>query len=155
MASASSNVVCPENGRAPASISCISAPNAQTSAVGFAGAPFRISGAMYGRVPATPRVCADSGDRVSDSNETGSSMRARPKSSSFTVPAAITITFSPLRSPWTMPRACACARAAPIGTASRRTSFSGIRPWESCKLRGCPSTSSIAMNGVPSTSPAS
>ena len=53
---------------------------------------------------------------------------ARPKSSTLTTPAGVTLMFAGLRSRWTMPLSCAAARASAICRAVSRTSVDADAP---------------------------
>ena len=91
---------------------------------------------------------------LSDRASSGLAGRARPKSSSFT-PCRVRNTLDGLRSRWMTPRACrawsAASTARPIGTASERLSAPCRRRSDSAS----PSSSSMAMNSSPASSPIS
>jgi hypothetical protein len=80
--------------------------------------------------------------------------RARPKSRSLT-PCGVRKTFDGLRSRWTIPRVCRAWSAASIPSATGSVSATLIGPWWSRAASDCPSSSSIAMNSSPRSSPIS
>ncbi len=84
----------------------------------------------------------------------GSVGRASPKSSSFT-PCGVRNTLDGLRSRWTMPRACRAWRAARIPRPIGSTSDTLIAPRRSRSPSASPSSSSMAMNSSPPSSPIS
>ena len=77
---------------------------------------------------------------------------ARPKSSTFTLPSGVSLTFAGFRSRWTMPLLWASSSASAICSAISSASSTGIAPRASRSLRSSPSTSSRARNGFPSAS---
>ena len=108
----------PVNTRSPESISNSTAPNAQMSLRRSPSRPRACSGLMYAAVPtAAP---GESVGRLNESLarapplETGCTIFARPKSSSFTVPSGRRLTLDGLRSRWMMPRSCAASSAPAI-----------------------------------------
>ena len=77
---------------------------------------------------------------------------ANPKSSTFTRPSCVTITFAGLRSRCTTPPWCAATSASASGIARSSTRGSGRPPAITSRSRLCPSISSIVRNRIPSTS---
>lgn len=78
---------------------------------------------MYGRVPTGESVVA-----VSRPPVVASRNLAIPKSSTFTMPSSVTITFAGLMSRCTMPARCAVARARQTCAASTATRSGGSGP---------------------------
>ena len=77
---------------------------------------------------------------------------ASPKSSTFTRPSRVTITFAGFKSRWITPRSCAAASASAIGVASASARSSGNPPAVTSRSRPSPSTSSITRNRTPAAS---
>ncbi len=80
---------------------------------------------------------------------------ARPKSTIFTRPSAVTITFSGFRSRWTMPASCAAARPSAICCAISTARRSGMRPRFISIAQRSPSISSDTRYGVSPSTPTS
>ena len=83
--------------------------------------------------PAAVPVCASVGDcesRRTDARAPAlrSSALARPKSSTFTLPSGVSLTFAGLRSRWTMPFSCASSSASAICRAIGDRLVDGQRP---------------------------
>ena len=128
----------PSNARRPVSISKRTTPNAQMSARRSTGLPARLLRRHVGGGAEDDRRAACACGRVSvgelvDASPasagevaSGSSAFARPKSSTFTVPSARTLTFAGFRSRWTMPCSCAASSASAICRAIGSASSSGI-----------------------------
>ena len=91
------------------------------------------------------RLLVDRRRRVRRLVRRGKNSFARPKSSSLTKPSLETMTFSGLRSRWTMPAECAFARPSAICTATSSSLFVGSAPRRERSRRLVPSTNSIAM----------
>ena len=72
----------------------------------------------------------------------GSSVFARPKSSTFTVPSGRSFTFAGLRSRWTIPSSWAASSASAICRAIGSASSTGIGPSAMRSASVGPSTSS-------------
>jgi hypothetical protein len=94
-------------------------PNAHTSVRRSTGLPRACSGLMYAAVPRmTPAYVArmlSVGDIVrDDAVASRSSIFARPKSSTFTVPSGPTLMFAGFRSRWMTPFSCAASSASAI-----------------------------------------
>ena len=108
----------PLNSRCPVSSSYSTTPNDQISERLSTGTPRACSGLMYPAVPS--RTPSRVGDNVAVGELTrsspaanGSAAFAKPKSSTFTRPAGVTIMFDGFRSRWMIPFSC----AAPIASA--------------------------------------
>ena len=69
---------------------------------------------------------------------------ARPKSSTFTLPSGVSLTFAGLRSRCTMPFSCASSSASASCFATSVASSTGSAPRFSRSARSSPSTSSMA-----------
>jgi len=97
-------------------------------------------------VPVGARVgdCERSGEEPAAAS--ASKAFARPKSSTFTLPSGVSLTFAGLRSRWTMPLSWAASRASAIWLAIPRASSTGTLPRFSRRARSSPRTSSIARN---------
>ena len=81
---------------------------------------------MYPTVPITiPGTVPEAVAADESSCERASVSFARPKSRIFTQPSRDTMTFSGLRSRWTMPEACAFARPSAICAPISRIFFVG------------------------------
>ena len=118
---------------------------------------------MYPAVPITAPstvsgdawVSASSDPMEGESDVSSARSFAKPKSRIFTKPSGVTITFSGLRSRWTMPAPWAFARPSAICTAISSTRFAGsgrsCRTWRSVQ----PSTNSITMKERPDACPTS
>ena len=106
------------NTRRPLIASYSSEPSEKMSLVGSAFSPRTCSGDMYGNVPKTVPGCVTGGSYFvtasSGGSETGRVMYASPKSMSFTRSSGVIRTLSGFKSRWTMPLACATARASAI-----------------------------------------
>ncbi len=158
MISASVSVtLSPLNAMVPANISKRTHPKPQMSARRSTGRPFACSGGMYAAVPMmTPACVARFGSvgelRMSELTTGPSSALARPKSSSLTVPSALTFMFAGFTSRWTMPRSCAYSRASQICFAMGSASSAGIGPARRQSASVRPSTSSITSPGLSESS---
>ena len=79
-----------------------------------------------------------------------------PKSNTFTQPDGETITFPGFTSRWTIPRSWASASASAMPSAISRARSGSSRPDDAMRLdSGSPITSSMTMNGVYASTPAS
>jgi hypothetical protein len=114
---------------------------------------------MYSGVPSSMPSSVSAAAAVTrfDGRVPGASsqVRARPKSSSFTVSCAVIITFSGFRSRWTMRARCASASAPAMSRARAIARGTGSGPWRSISRTSTPRTSSMARKTRPSASPAS
>ena len=81
-----------------------------------------------------------------------SSAFAKPKSSTFTWPSAVSFTFAGFRSRWMIPFSWAYSRASAICFAIGRVSSSAIARPPICSPSVGPSTSSITRARIPSDS---
>jgi hypothetical protein len=94
----------PSNVRTPVNISYNTAPNAQMSARRSTALPRACSGAMYAAVPMIIPSCVAGAVSVGEFITSGAlptsgpSALARPKSSTLTVPSALTLMFPGFRS---------------------------------------------------------
>ena len=91
---------------------------------------------------------------VSPASATALERLASPKSTTFTVPRSVTMTFPGFRSRCTMPASWAAASAAAMGIASFRASRGAIPDFGISACRLWPATYSIAMKSVPASLPA-
>ena len=113
---------------------------------------------MYGTVPTTAPSVVSVPARVpafvslSVPNKPPVASFASPKSSTFTRPSGVIMTFAGFRSRWTMPFSCAAASASASAMPISQTLATGSPPGLTHRLRLSPSTSSIAMKRIPSAS---
>ena len=121
IASTSSTIVRPWNGRVPYSASYSATQKLNWSAAGVAASPRNCSGAMYAGVPITaplwvvlPEIACSSecSAGASDSDDNTCS-RTRPRSSTRTTPSSPRIALAGLKSRCTKPWACSSARPRP------------------------------------------
>jgi hypothetical protein len=143
----------PPKGRTPTAISYSITPREKMSARASTRSPRSCSGAMYGTVP----TIAPSVDRVAVGSVLpapagGPTHFARPKSSTFTRPSSLSMTFAGLRSRWTTPRSCAAESAPATSAAISSTRERGRPPGSMATLSGRPVTRSIAITRWPSIS---
>ena len=139
-ASVSASVSRPNALRA-VNISYTTQPNAHTSLRESRRSPRACSGLIYAGVPVTTPSPVAGGMRASRGS--GASALARPKSSTFTVPAAVSLMLPGLRSRWTMPLSCAASSASAIWRANSSATSSGKGPPESQSANVGPAMSSI------------
>ena len=106
-----SDTVFPANARRPVTISYRTAPKLKMSLRASTFPPVACSGDMYPAVPVTTpgRVSTPEPLAVVSvspvSSVSSATSFATPKSSTFTTPSRVTMTFAGFRSRWTMPRA--------------------------------------------------
>jgi hypothetical protein len=113
-----------EKGALPASISCSVAPTAHRSVRASTGSPRSCSGARYPTVPTSTALLV----RLDSPSGAPVMIFARPKSSSFTCPSAVTITLAGFTSRWTIPNRCAVASALTTARAIATASCGGSAP---------------------------
>ena len=146
------------NARLPVAISYRIVPSVNWSERKSTVCPLACSGDMYPAVPMTVPGCVAPttvGNPVT-SSETVSVSLASPKSRILTKPSFDSIRFSGFKSRCTIPAECALASPSAVCTATSRSRFIGTGSPEAISSRSVfPSTSSIAMNVVPSLSPMS
>src|SRR5262245_25728331 len=119
------------------------------------GFPRACSGLLYAAVPRMTPLTVIVGLPIVGTCErseagAGSSVFARPKSSTFTVPSGRTWMLAGFRSRWMIPRSCAASSASAICFAIGNASTKGTAP---CAIRSAsvgPSTNSITSAMVPS-----
>jgi hypothetical protein len=151
-----SDTVFPANARRPVTISYSTAPKLNTSLRASTVPPVACSGDMYPAVPVTTPGCVSTPEPLAVvsvspvSSASADTSFARPKSSTFTTPSRVTITFAGLTSRWTMPLAWAAASASAIGIARRNASFSFIPCFGMRPSSVWPGTYSITMKSTPS-----
>ena len=110
----------PEKGWCPVAISYNTAPKLKMSVRVSSAFPSACSGDMYATVPSVAPVCVrdSSGAAVSSVGASAESAKrrtlAKPKSSSFAWPRAVTKMFAGVISRWMMPFACAASSASEI-----------------------------------------
>ena len=116
----------------PDSISYSTQPNAQMSVRLSTGSPRACSGLMYAGVPAIMPGLAERRDRAAHASSAWLRARsnafARPKSSTLTVPSALSAMLDGFRSRWMTPCSCAASRAAAICRAISSASGIGRPP---------------------------
>ena len=88
---------------------------------------------------------------VASGSAFASTTLASPKSSTFTNPSSLIMTFVGFKSRWTMPARWARPTASAICVAISRTCSTPIRPRESSAASVSPSTNSIAMKSTAPT----
>src|SRR2546430_1509971 len=134
------------NGRAPAAISYSTMPRLKMSLRPSTVLPRICSGDMYGAVPEivpaleTRRSLADC--------SIVAALLASPKSSTFTCPRTLIITFAGLMSRCTTPWLCASCSAEAISMATSMHAFSGMRSPESRTAPVGLFSSPCQLNGV-------
>ena len=84
--------------------------------------------------------------------DSGASSLASPKSNTLTRPSSVTMTLLGFKSRCTMPRSCAADNASASGTPISKNCGSGRPPGTMRVSRLWPSTSSMAINRLPSAS---
>ncbi len=148
----------PANGRRPAASSYSTTPSANRSVRASTAWPRSCSGAMYGSVPSscpTPESGVETVALSEASLPPGASSPtgfARPKSSTFTRPSRVSITFAGFRSRCTTPFSWAADSASAMVMPRSTTRATGRPPGVTCWSSPWPSTSSMVRNRKPSAS---
>ena len=87
--------------------------------------PSACSGDMYAGVPTVVPTSVTIAVLVAAAGSAASSSLAMPKSSTFTLPSSVIITFDGFRSRWMMPAACAFDNASAMSMATLSACFNG------------------------------
>ncbi len=138
--------VVPRKGRRPVAASYRTTPSEKMSVRGASDRPKACSGDMYWIVPTIIPcwVMKVVGVSAAGASEVTPTCLAMPKSRTFTR-LPLTMMLSGLMSRWTMPFACASARASATPRPMRQISASAIGPRLMSADNGWPSTSSMTM----------